>query len=109
MFMNFFARPLQAATIGPAQTRADQLAVVEGAYRAVEREFHEACAAVTKYAGTHFDRRFTVVPGVGIVSKVNGWKMDPERFKLETARHRCWERRNLLLEQRASLRKQLGM
>jgi hypothetical protein len=86
-----------------------RLVEVSAAYRVAELEFDQACRSLRTYANSHFDTRFVVIPGQGILSRVNAMNADPERKRLERARDLALQKRNALLAERAALRKSLGL
>jgi hypothetical protein len=85
-----------------------QLVAIDAAYRQAEKEFDDASQALQEYGKTHFDQRFSVIPGKGIMARVGAWKMDPRRQELERAQGKAMEKRNGLLAERAELLKELG-
>ena len=82
--MNFFSRP--APVEPPPTTDADRLAEAHAAYKAAEREFAHACAAMAAYNAKTRDNGWKVMNGVRCY-QIN---TDPVRLdlssKLEHAR-----------------------
>jgi hypothetical protein len=109
MRLGFLTKSKEAWSALPTVSPAEPPRDVEALYREAEREFTQACAAVLAFSRDHFDMRFVVVPGIGVLARRNAMDMDPERKRIERERDRALTKRNQLLAERAELRKTLGL
>jgi hypothetical protein len=85
----------------------DRLAYVEVQYRAAERAFDSAFAAVARYRANHREGEPFCLGGKIFLPVNPHW--DQELGRLEREKSRATLLRNSLLAERAELRKSLGL
>lgn len=96
----------------PIEAKADQeLMRVEAHYLLAEHSFDEASQALMKFLRSHLGVTAPLIKRQGIIfARVNELRdKNPELRKLENAQARAKRVRDGLLQQRAELRKALGL
>src|SRR5712692_738725 len=102
--MSWFSKSQSVEAEPAPATNEDRLAEINLELCIAEAEFNEACQAVVRY--TQKDSRIGFVNG-NLIVRVNALHLEPERMRLEGARHAAWQKRNQMLEQRARVMKDL--